>query len=72
MLYKIVWTVIASLGVFTQVPGMIESHKFNNCIANAPRLKLEDKYAAAQKKYIRYLKYRAVHYCNGGISNVRF
>jgi hypothetical protein len=35
MNYKIVWTVIASLGVVTQVPGMLESHAFNRCFSFA-------------------------------------
>ena len=66
MNYKLIWTVIASLGVVTQVPGMIESHLFNECHSKLMEDTLdyyrEDPTPSAYNREF----YETVNQCNGG------
>ena len=64
MSYKLVWTVIAALGVLTQVPGMLEAHSFNTCISN--KISREAGNTVREERVKRDIQMYAHSFCNGG------
>ena len=64
--YKLIWTVIASLGVLTQIPGMIQAHSFNRCYEK--RLEFQLSFYSEKPIGDERLKPEtgAFNYCNGG------
>ena len=64
MSYKLVWTVIATLGVLTQVPGMIESHTFNRCFNK--RMSQERSFQSDPNWDFELDVPDLVRFCNGG------
>ena len=67
MNYKFVWTVIASLAVVSQVPGMLESHAFNRCFSFALERNLKGYEEDGPNAWgYRYEYERSYSQCNGG------
>ena len=67
MAFKIVWTVIASLAVITQVPMMIESYRFNQCYNKALEFYLQRYGDEKPEPYAsRKNLMHAFNYCQGG------
>ncbi len=64
MSYKLVWTVIATLGVLTQVPGMLEANSFNSCMSN--KISSEEGNAVRNERVKRDIQMYAHSFCNGG------
>tara|TARA_Y100000385_G_C12513914_1_gene392520 strand:+ start:158 stop:367 length:210 start_codon:yes stop_codon:yes gene_type:complete len=64
--YKFIWTVIASLGVLTQIPGMIQAHSFNRCYEK--RLEFQLSFYSEKPIGGERLKPEtgAFNYCKGG------
>ena len=64
--YKFIWTVIASLGMLTQIPGMIQAHSFNRCYEK--RLEFQLSFYSEKPIGDERLKPEtgAFNYCKGG------
>lgn len=66
MIYKAIWTVIAALGVLTQVPGMLEAHSFNTCMSNKISREVNEGNNARKERVKRDIQMYAHSFCNGG------
>ena len=64
MSYKLVWTVIAALGVLTQVPGMLEARSFNTCVRS--KISRDEGNNARKERVERDIQMYAHSFCNGG------